>query len=478
MRNTSTQPRRKRREDKIDWEELQHAPNVDGMLSYLQRPASNDVIAPSSAGTVSNGNGIGNASVRHSVYPSESLGSTSLQSDKVSSLPPSEKSFPRLTRSTDFPGVGKRHLHRCTLVQDAHSPGEQVILNCLYRMGRSPRWGRSQADGSFLVNAGLRDIAEQACMHETNVRFNLRNLIAKLAIEIIEEENRKRQTARVYRIFSYKQILERRRASGLEWVIKNRGVRFISREKVEEILASETLPSDFTAELDELASAPLPERGSESLETRGSASLPPILGSKNLENYSQQTSSSVPHDLAKGLYEIVPVFDEEAVVSLWKECRIRAGDCTTEEVLYFAKEKSLVCRNGKIQNPVGFLLAAVPKCFEGHSFAAFRLEQKRRIEEQQRLETKRRNAIRIQEEQIAREAEAYRKAEEKLQLLPKDQYDSICERTKGNLLKEYPEVRRYPAGELEKLVKRRVLATLQEQELRGLLAVAEAGRSL
>lgn len=480
MRNTLTQPRRKRREDKIDWETLQHAPNVDGMLSYLQRPGGENTIVSSAGVIVPVGNGARNTNSGQQINSSETLGSdshyTKPDSNEVKVLDQLERPLPRFTRTTKFTGVGKRRLHRCALVQDAHSPGEQVVLNSLYRMAKSPRWGRPQVDGSFLVSAGLRDIAEQTCMHETNVRFNLRSLIEKLAIEIVEDEDRKRQTARVYHVFSYKEILERRRASGLEWVIKNRGVRFISKEKVEEILASETLPSDFTDETDALPSVPHPQRGSESLEARASGSQPPLLGNTTLENSFQETSSSSfpTEPLIKELHKLVPILDEEAVISLWNECRMRAGDCTAEEILYFAREKSLISRNGKIQNPVGFLLAAVPKCFEGQVFTTFREEQKKKAEEQRRVEVERQKTARLQEEQIAREAEAYRKAEEKLKSLPKSEYDGLFESTKEKLLKDHPQVRSYPAAEFEKLVRRRILTNLQERELRYVILAAKS----
>lgn len=455
---------------------------MDGMLSYLQRPSKGDVAASATPSTAPIQTRTGKIRSTKQDVLSEALGSDSQHtSTKVGELNTSaafEPPLPRFTQSTEFPGVGRRRLHRCTLVQDAHTPGEQVVLNSLYRMAKSPRWGRSQVDGSFLVRAGLRDIAEQTCMHETNVRFNLRSLIEKLAIELVEGEDRRRQTARVYRVFSYKQILDKRRASGLEWVIKNRGVRFVPKDKAEEILASEALPSDDWSETDELPSASLTELGSESLEARGSASLPVVLGSSSLENSFQEASSSLPHNLIKGLQDLIPVFDNEAVTSLWQECRIRARNCTAEEVLFFAKEKSLICRNGKIQNPVGFLLAAVPKCFEGGAFATFREEQRRKADEDRKLEIERQNSIRLQEQRVAEEAEAYRRAEETLGSLSKHEYDRLSESTREKLLKDHPEVRRYPAGELEKLVRRRVLLRLQEQELNTGSSVAAAGRNL
>ena len=76
--------------------------------------------------------------------------------------------------------------------------------------------------------------------------------------------------------------------------------------------------------------------------------------------------------------------DNDAIALLWNECRLRAADCTVEEVLYFAEGKAAVCASGRIKNPIGFLLIAVPKCFEGPAFVGFRKEQQRKQEDKRR----------------------------------------------------------------------------------------------
>ena len=472
MPNSSPQERRKRRDDRIDWEELEHAPNVDGMLSYLKRPEG--------GGSVSATQAVPEGGVAEKVkepaeninHPSDTLPSIShpkLTTTSAQPIASSDLPLPKFTRTTDFPGVGKRRLHRCVLVQDAHSPGEQVLLNTLYRMAKNPRWGRAESEGSFLVSAPLTEIAEQTCMHETNVRANLRTLVDKLAIEIVAAENRRQQSARVYRIFSFKQILERRRSSGLEWVVKNRGVRFVSRERAEEILASDSLAADFEYESEVIASTSLPMRGSESLETRPSGIQPVVIRSTTIETKIDNSSTSHPPvTLVQGLHELLPVFDEQALESLWYECQIRAPSCTAEEVLYFAREKASICRNGKIQNPVGFLLTAVPKCFEGQSFVNFRHEQQKRTEAQRKLEKEQQETLRLQAEEASLEAEAYRRAEEKLKVMPNEDYDARCSKVRAELIRDHPQLKRWEKDQLEQTVRRKILREFQEKEQREL----------
>jgi hypothetical protein len=205
MPATSKAPSRKKREDRLDWEELEHAPNVEGMYSFLKDPE-----------------------------------------------PPPRETLPTATRvpvstASEIHRVNHRiRVHRCTRVHDAHTPGEQVLLNTLYELAANPAYGQKQADGSHLVAISMAAIAERISMHETNVRMNIRSLTVKLALDLAALEDRKKQSARQYRLYTPEQIMERRRNAGLEWVVKNRGVHFVdpvSGKPVTDLRPSETLPS-------------------------------------------------------------------------------------------------------------------------------------------------------------------------------------------------------------------------------------------
>lgn len=81
----------------------------------------------------------------------------------------------------------------------------------------------------------------------------------------------------------------------------------------------------------------------------------------------ERTSSSVPPaELARACREVLPRIDDDAVRTLWMECRKQAPDCTAEEVAdTFQMKAAQVLKGRGVRNPVGLLLAAVPKCFEG-----------------------------------------------------------------------------------------------------------------
>ena len=83
----------------------------------------------------------------------------------------------------------------------------------------------------------------------------------------------------------------------------------------------------------------------------------------------------------RGLLErYLGFIDDDATGQLLRQCRLRAADCSLEEIVYFVSHK-LRSVNG-IHNPVGFILTAVPRHFEnnGHSSvrAFLREEEERR----------------------------------------------------------------------------------------------------
>ena len=122
--------------------------------------------------------------------------------------------------------------------------------------------------------------------------MNIRNLTEKLAIEQVRSEDKKQQSAREYRVYTFKQILERRRAAGLEWVVKGRGVKFVSSDEVSKTLPSDLLPSDYLFENESLASEALGGVGSESLESLGSETLGSSYIGKYLGISSRNRTSS------------------------------------------------------------------------------------------------------------------------------------------------------------------------------------------
>jgi len=96
-----------------------------------------------------------------------------------------------------------------------------------------------------------------------------------------------------------------------------------------------------------------------------------------LEQQGTEPSGEVVH----ALHQITggPV-DQEAAERLIANCRAAAADCTIEEILEFAWSKAFLCRSGKIENPIGFLITQVPKHFQGEALKTYRDKKRKELE--------------------------------------------------------------------------------------------------
>jgi hypothetical protein len=65
--------------------------------------------------------------------------------------------------------------------------------------------------------------------------------------------------------------------------------------------------------------------------------------------------------------------DRDVSRQLIEACLRAAPDATDEEMVHFIHEKGqYTLKRGKVDNPIGFLLIAVPKCFSGETLCAYR----------------------------------------------------------------------------------------------------------
>jgi hypothetical protein len=349
---SSSNPRKKRGGPPIDLDELYNAPNNRGMCSFLERPPEEARLRDEQTRTVLPFP----AGQEDSLAPSDLLAPSGLlaPSDLPADsdlLPPSDMQI--RVGEVVSPGGRVTKIHRCLLAQDAHSHGEQVLYTALWNEAKPDR------EDSRLITIGMGALSRLACMHSSNVRKNLRGLVEKLSIEVTAEEISGAHQGKTYRIFSSRRILENRRQAGLEWIIKSKGVSFVN-------------------------------------PTHYGISLPP-------GDLPAAGKSLAPGDLVTKISAVLENFDDDTVQALWQNCRKLAPDCTAEEVDYcFQVKANQLLRKGKtVTNPVGLMLWAVPKCFEGPQalYLAFRKQQlagqegqakddrewKQRLKEYQRL---------------------------------------------------------------------------------------------
>jgi len=244
-----------------------------------------------------------------------------------------------------------RKIVRCRVAQDGHTTSEESVYQIL--------WKRTTPENRT-VRMGYREIADQARLSRKTVSRIIAALEEKLAIDLLEKHHSGDLIPKLYRVFSYKEILDRRKERGLEYIVRGPGVVFVTVQ-------------------------------GEILELGKGREVTQVSSTMDIKSPVDDTYPVDITSIAKelNLYWIV---DEAAVQKLLQDCLAIRPDATTSEILYFIVEKREFIRfNRNIHNPTGFLLSAVPQCLAGQTFEAFR---------QRRAE-----ALRIEQEEQKRKDE-------------------------------------------------------------------------
>ncbi len=100
------------------------------------------------------------------------------------------------------------------LVEDGHSRAEQQVYARL--------WDNATPhdDASRLITLGFASMGKLTGLSESNARINLRSLIQKLAVEEHTTYDCAASQGRTYRVFEPAEVLRRRHAAGLRWVMR------------------------------------------------------------------------------------------------------------------------------------------------------------------------------------------------------------------------------------------------------------------
>jgi hypothetical protein len=302
-----------------------------------------------------------------------------------------------------MPAKGGKRLYRCTRAQDGHSHLEQEIYAILWKHGQP-----EQGTDNRICSIGYSTISYQGRVHRRNIGVILNRLAKKLAIEIISPYETRTQVTKSYRVFCYSEILRRRKAAGLEWIIRGRGVEFVDPDTREPLFSDKPARPDAVTAGGAVTSSPSasitsggPAAVISSGPTAVTAPPPPAVAAgqigiltRNLEERRQinkTTASKTTTSSFSGFDSIVKAMnqmayaDDQAAEQLLLECQAIVPDVSAEEICIFIAEKSVIVRRTPtIQNPIGFLLATVPKCFVGEAFQQFRKAQRIRLEEQEK----------------------------------------------------------------------------------------------
>jgi hypothetical protein len=368
----------------IHVDELLNAAGMSGFLSVLEPPAESPPHLERLAGEM-----LAEYQARGEEVPGRYLEAIE-QSDKTSSQ---EKGIPESgtplsgTPQTGIPLSGapqpaipfstarKPVIRQATLVQDGHSFGEQAVYQAL--------WDNASPfdSDSRVISIGYRTLSGICHLTVNNCKANLLALSRKLAIK--ELTSHSPSQAKTYQIRNYNAILRLRRQAGLTHYVKTRGVTFVDPNTGSDItgIPESGTPLSIGARLPGIPESGTPEPITGTPDSGGSGI--PVAATPSIDNYSRQfpASSSSPlptPSLRSALEDIAPTADDDAIARLLYACFSRCPEATEEDVRDGVCLKSLHIRQGRVQNPLGFLLTAVPKLLEGEGLHRLRAWRRQR----------------------------------------------------------------------------------------------------
>ena len=164
--------------------------------------------------------GTTSVSVRSSVFgvPKLGFGTPKPRIDTQKPRP----AAPEKLKSKGLPRYERPKPVAASQVQDGHSHSEHAMYTTLWDVSEpySPE--------ARVVTMGFGAMSRIVRLSLNNCRLNIRSLIRKLAVEEWKAAECERKIGKTYLIYNTNAILRRRKTTGLEWVIRTRGVAFVN----------------------------------------------------------------------------------------------------------------------------------------------------------------------------------------------------------------------------------------------------------
>jgi hypothetical protein len=246
----------------------------------------------------------------------------------------------------------RTRVFRATRVEHGHTLGEHLIYEVLWRNAYS-----DEGSSSRVITLGYDRLASLASVNWKTARMCLRGLEIKLAIESIADYNSDQRTGRTYRVYSFTEILERRRQAGMCWVEKGRGVKFLQTGTVP-VFTSVPEPGAVPE------SGTEGESGTETVPETGAGTVPETgtpLESKKEEERKEASSSELSW-FQQRAGQLIGL-DDDAARAIIRRCREHDREATADEIWHFCEQKILERARNKEPVGPGLLIVAVPKYF-------------------------------------------------------------------------------------------------------------------
>ncbi len=245
-----------------------------------------------------------------------------------------------------------------------------------------------------LVQAGHNDLRKTG-LSQSTVRRVRQSLLDKDFVEIEQAPDILRRTPTIFRVFSFEATLKRQQSKGRFYQAKiGPGHSFVWPLQAAQFKRDSTgggtvvNPYVSTVANSDVNTVVNPDMDTPSNETTlsmVSSDMSTVLEKntrfKDKELLLERTTATEtllldPAEIRREFARYALVPDQRALAAMIAACQAQVPDLATEELIFFLREKGRVVRSSSsVENPTGFLLKVVPRCFEGDLFHEWRKQQ-------------------------------------------------------------------------------------------------------
>ncbi len=279
--------------------------------------------------------------------------------------------------------VAEARVRKIRLAQDVINSAEENVYDTLWN---AKLLQTEEREGCRIVQAGYDYLVKRTRLARKTIQRIVAKLLEKDFIAIETRADIYQRSATVYRVYSYKSVLDRHIKKGRLYVAKM-GPGFSYAQPLDQNLQVPAATADNVTTVDMLNVIPMVSNDMATVAKETTVTMvkidrptvvkmsPHLLDTSVLDKTS---SSAVIH---RELNQYAPA-DDDAAKQLLARCREIAPDCTEEEIVYFIRQKSSLLEKKKdtVYNPLGFLLTAVPRCFQPENLRSHRAESLRQQE--------------------------------------------------------------------------------------------------
>lgn len=295
---------------------------------------------------------------------------------------PSSRSKLWITENGDL--VPQARVKRIRLAQDVINSAEECVYDTLWNAKLL------QTDESCrIVQAGYDYLVKRSRLSRKTIQRIIAKLLEKDFITVEARADIYQRTSTVYRVFSYRAVLDRHIGKGRLYVAKM-GPGFSYAQPLDQKPSPEAVDRvmDVTT-VDRSLVTPIAESDMSTMVQETTVTVVKMDGSTVvkmspylLDSFVLDNTSSSAHSAIREALAVYGTADDDVVQELAAACKANAPDCSEEEIVHFIHEKGRYVqrRESRVHSPIGFLITAVPKCFSGEAFHNYRRQRQNSLE--------------------------------------------------------------------------------------------------